>query len=374
MLITDKERLASFAAPERIWQGIPSIERTGRGRMFAVFYSGNIKETLGNYVVLLTSDDDGKTWTDPAACVYTGEMSRAYDSSLWIDPKGRLWWFWSVMPVNTVWCSVCDDPDAEELKWSALRCIGGEVMMNRPIVCRDGRWLLPMAVWRDGVRNPAIEPPFGPEKLSFVYESRDEGRTFTRLGGADVPERSFDEHMLLEEKSGRLRMLVRTFYGIGESYSCDGGRSWSEGKDSGIKGPCSRFHIQRLSSGNVLLVNNDDAKVRRDLSAWISRDDGRTWLGPLLLDEREDVSYPDAVERDGRIWIIYDRDRGGFKRSAEEAEKCAREILYACVTEREIEEGKLSDPSSRLKQVISRLGKVKGSAAALYENDREFFV
>ena len=75
MLITDKTKLKHFSAEKRIWQGIPSIERTKKGRMFSVFYSGNIMETNGNYVVLLMSDDDGATWSGPIAAAYVGESS-----------------------------------------------------------------------------------------------------------------------------------------------------------------------------------------------------------------------------------------------------------------------------------------------------------
>ena len=58
MLITDKKQLDSFLPHTRVWQGIPSIEKTKGGRLFATFYSGDVKENAGNYCVLLQSDDD----------------------------------------------------------------------------------------------------------------------------------------------------------------------------------------------------------------------------------------------------------------------------------------------------------------------------
>lgn len=60
MLITDKSELQKYGTLHRLWQGIPGIEVTEKGRIFSVFYSGNTKETLGNFVVLLQSDDGGK--------------------------------------------------------------------------------------------------------------------------------------------------------------------------------------------------------------------------------------------------------------------------------------------------------------------------
>lgn len=78
--------------------------------------------------------------------------------------------------------------------------------------------------------------------------------------------------------------------------------------------------------------------------AKISFDDGKTWVGGLMLDERSEVSYPDGTQApDGLIYITYDRERSK-----------AREILMAAFTEQDILAGKPVDPRCRLKQVVSR--------------------
>jgi hypothetical protein len=78
------------------------------------------------------------------------------------------------------------------------------------------------------------------------------------------------------------------------------------------------------------------------LTALISDDDGKTWKFNILLDERNNVSYPDAVQaKDGRIFIIYDHDRYGKK-----------EILMATITETDIKAGKIVTPGSMLKRPI----------------------
>ena len=49
---------------------------------------------------------------------------------------------------------------------------------------------------------------------------------------------------------------------------------------------------------------------RCDLTAFLSTDDGNTWSGGLLLDERTAVSYPDIAQSpDGDIYVHYDRNR-----------------------------------------------------------------
>ncbi len=65
------------------------------------------------------------------------------------------------------------------------------------------------------------------------------------------------------------------------------------------------------------------------MTAYISKDDGHTWLGGLLLDERKGISYPDGFQTsDGRIHIQYD-----YKR------ECG-EILMAVFKEEDVLAGK----------------------------------
>jgi hypothetical protein len=52
VLITDCSQLKKYGTAYRLWQGIPGIEVTRKGRIFLTFYSGGTKEEIGNYVVL----------------------------------------------------------------------------------------------------------------------------------------------------------------------------------------------------------------------------------------------------------------------------------------------------------------------------------
>jgi hypothetical protein len=85
-------------------------------------------------------------------------------------------------------------------------------------------------------------------------------------------------------------------------------------------------------------------RVRDNLTAYLSEDDGKTWQGGLLLDERSGVSYPDGFEKeDGRIYIIYDFDRLGEKT-----------ILLAVFTEDDVLKGKDSSGKVRLRVLINQ--------------------
>lgn len=367
MFITDETELQKYAAEHRVWQGIPSIEITKKGRIFSTFYSGGIKEELDNYVMLVMSEN-GVDFTEPIAVAYK-ENHRCFDPCVWIDPIGRLWFTWSMIPDHGTYAVICDNPDSDKLEWSDVIFIGHDVMMNKPTVLSTGEWLFPLAVWKDGIRVLSSEYDTKEyERGSFVYKTIDNGKTFEKLGSSDVENRSFDEHMVLELRDGRLAMFVRTFYGIGVSYSFDNGKTWSIGQDSGLGGPSSRFFIKRLDSGRVLLVNHDSTNERNNLTAFLSEDDCKTWKYKLLLDERINVSYPDAtVGNDGYIYITYDRERGALMKSLDEAYAAAREILYAKITEADILAGRLISPESKLKCIISKLGKYAEESKNPYE-------
>jgi len=97
----------------------------------------------------------------------------------------------------------------------------------------------------------------------------------------------------------------------------------------------------------LLLVKHgpiEKAIGRSHLTAFLSKDDGRTWSGGLLLDERSGVSYPDGVQaEDGTIRIIYDYSR-----------REAKEILMARFTEEDVLQGKLVSDKSALGMLVNK--------------------
>ncbi|MDD3588420.1 MAG: exo-alpha-sialidase, partial [Thermoguttaceae bacterium] len=183
-----------------------------------------------------------------------------------------------------------------------------------------------------------------------VFVSTDQGKTFSRLGIARVPQNAyvFDEHNLIEKKDASIWLLARTRYGIGESFSFDHGKTWTEVAPSKTLKHCSsRFFIRRLQSGNLLLVKNGPADRdvgRSQLTAMISKDDGKTWSSGLVLDERSGVSYPDGNQApDGTIYVTYDYSRYD-----------AKEICVARFTESDVNAGKIITPSSQLNLIANK--------------------
>jgi len=334
--------LPLHAATNRAFQGIPSMAVAPGGRLWATWYASKTPgEDHNNYVVLSTSGDDGKSWrevltVDPDQ----GGPVRAFDPQLWMAPDGKLRLSWSQSighdgTVAGVWFLATDEPESQRPAWQPPVRITDGIMMCKPLVLSTGEWVLPASTWRKT------------DDSARMIVSTDWGESWSLRGACNVPQevRAFDEHMFIERKDGSLWLLARTKYGIGESVSTDRGAIWPELKPSGIAHPSARFFIQRLNSGNLLLVKHgpiDQRTGRSHLTAFVSADDGKTWGGGLLLDERGGVSYPDGQQTpDGLIRIIYDYSRTG-----------TRHILMAAFREEDAAAGKPVSDSVRLRRLV----------------------
>ena len=334
------------------------IERTPKGRLWACWVAGG--DSPEAFFVLNSSDDDGETWSKPRLVLDSHSKNLPRERSilvgnLWTDPKGRLWViFDQSMDMfdgrGGVWATVCENPDADEPVWSKPRRIWHGVTLNKPIVLKSGEWMMPISLDQRGGFGPfkGCFAELDPVRGANVFVSTDEGATWERRGAATFPDPDWHEHMVVERKDGSLWMLARTGKGLMESVSTDGGRTWGEATPSAIQHPVARFHLRRLASGRILLVKHgltiDTHDGRSQLTAWLSEDEGRTWRGGLLLDERKGISYPDGFQApDGTIYLSYDRNRA-----------TDGEILMARFTEEDILAKEFKGPKSKGKILISR--------------------
>lgn len=355
------------ARENRTFQGIPGINRTAKGRLFALWYTGGTTECRENYVTIAISDDDGLSWLESAAIIDPPHPAvRAFDPALWTTPDGRFLVFWAQScggesgnwevydGIAGVWFSELENPDddPEKFRFTPPRRISNGVMMNKPTVLEDGTWALPCSAWSgDHPKHESLEVVQG----AYMVVSTDNGATFSRRGLVDMNgmKFSFDEHMFVRLQDGRLACYCRVQNGTSESFSEDNGRTWSSPVLSAtIPGIDSRFFIRRLKSGRLLLIANDPPEKtpdipfsgRRNMTAFLSDNDGKTWHSKLLLLDRDpDVSYPDAVEtEDGFIYVIYDSGR-----------RVGGHIFCSKITEADILAGKLLSPGTFLNREVS---------------------
>lgn len=358
----------------RNYNMVMGADVTPGGRIWAVWSGGGDSEL--SYLIAATSDDRGATWSPPRLVIDPpdtpgGIPIRTLIGNFWTDPDGHLWLFFDQAAGffdgrSGVWATVCENPDADEPTWSTPQRIGHGGALNKPIVLSTGEWLLPVALPpRKYIRisterhNPTIDPSTAPADFSkqfadldhqrdaHVYISSDKGKTWVRGGGVLFPQQSFHEPTLVQLNDGRVWMLARTPDGIYESYSNDAGRTWSEPQKrfTHVDG---RHYIGRLASGRLLMVRHgpmDKLLPRRShLTAFLSDDDGQTWTGGLVLDERSMISYPDGFQySDGVISIIYDNNRYG-----------QAEVLMARFREEDVLAGEFKATDARQRLVVSK--------------------
>lgn len=358
-----------YSSTRRMFQGIPGIERAANGRLWVSRFSGSTGEgSPDNYILLITSDDNGHTWSNLKVVVDMPDTRvRLCDPCLWIDPHGRLWFFWCQAYFEAipnawlhcgVWAMMTDNPEDADPIWSEPRRLCEGVALNKPTILDNGDWVLPVNLKKHlsgfegeftmegGRKIKASEVP------SSIVVMTIKGEDFFYRGAAPINDSkdydSTSEPMLVELGDGTLWMLIRMRYGMGESLSHDGGLTWSPIVPSSIKHTGSRFFFRKLNSGSLLLVKHgplDKRTSRELLTAYISKDDGSTWTDGFMLDERYHLSYPDGIQApDGRIYVVYDHGR---------YPGTPREILMAVFTEADVLAGEPS-AKTRLKVLVNK--------------------
>lgn len=343
--------------------------RTPKGRLWSAWVAG--EDGPKAFMVAATSDDNGQTWSKPRFVIDSQSPDLPIPRSVivgnfWTDPSGKLWFFFDQTMNHYdgrsgLWVTVCENPDDETPVWSKPYRIWHGSVLNKPIITSKGEWLLPVQLPRLAGVGPfnRVYEELRPLQGAHVFASTDQGKTWVRRGMVDLPKPDWPEHQIVELKDGRLWMAGRTRDGAMQSFSSDDGQTWTQPEPATFKQPVARFHLSRLASGRILLVKHGQtidsfeaelAGGRTKLTAWLSEDEGATWKGGLMLDERTGISYPDGFQDpDGTIVVTYDRNR-----------KTDGEILMAQITEEDILKGELVNPKSRLKILVSRPLKGRG--------------
>ena len=296
----------------------PSIAVTENGRRFVGWHQGGTSEPKEGNCLMFAYSDDGDTWTR-AFVVDTWENRIPLSSKKHVvcdydfqavEIEGK-----SVIKVlytlrlnhdgNTArncatWSFTLLNPDDPVADWqfSEQKFAFYGVPRNGFLVLSDGRYM--------AVPNSTVD-----ERYNEVYVSDDNGETWQKISTVYAPQcTNFDETVLVEKLDGALWLTFRSTRGVVmESFSYDGGLTWTLTRKSNIVNPSSRFEIVRLLSGKLMLVHNDHESARTGMTVAISEDDGETWENKLCL-YAGNCSYPAAaVLKNGKIYITFDDGR-----------------------------------------------------------------
>jgi len=238
-------------------------------------------------------------------------------------PKaGPLMLFYKVGPSPSEWWGMRMTSADEGRTWSKPVRLGthpavGDLIgpvKNKPVQLPDGTILCPSSreVEIDGKDQWRVHMEF----------SRDGGQTWEVTGPInDGIEFNAIQPSILFHGNNTLQLLCRTQQGwIGESWSHDLGKTWSQIKATGLPNPNAGTDAVTLADGRQLLVYNHTTNRggfpsgRNMLNVALSPD-GKTWKPVMTLERsRGEFSYPAVIQHsDGKVHISYTYQRRSIK-------------------------------------------------------------
>ena len=150
---------------------------------------------------------------------------------------------------------------------------------------------------------------------NFVVYSDDNGMTWK------VSQRAYeggDEAKLMELVDGRVLISVRQTGARGYNYSSNGGLAWgTQGRWECMKSNACNGDMLRLAatdcgdSCNILLHSIPNSMERRDVSIFVSYDEGLTWQDPVLLFDGPSVYSSMTLLKNGSVGVLVEENPNG---------------------------------------------------------------
>ena len=285
-----------------------TIAETPEGIVAAWF--GGTREGNKDVEIWVSHLKDGK-WTAPvsAANGILNDTTRyaCYNPVLYKVPGGELILFYKIGPNVAGWTGWLKRSKDNGHTWSEREALPDGYLgpiKNKPELI-NGTLVCPSSTERNGW------------KVHFEY-TNDWGKTWTKSAPINDPEKfNAIQPSILKYKNGDLQTLGRTRNTvIYQSWSKDGGKTWSEMTALDMPNNNSGTDAVSLMDGRQLLVYNhvlpDSSWVRgkgprTPLNVSLSKD-GEKWFAALILEDSpiSQYSYPSVIQsKDGMVHIVY---------------------------------------------------------------------
>jgi predicted neuraminidase len=295
-----------------------AIVETADGSLIASWFAGTWEKNIDVAVVYRKKTPGAKGWGDLRVLHKTPGRFEG-NSCYLVDKEGKLWAFFNTAKSGWTlnWIRYKTSTDNGDT-WSEphwFRKIYGWLIRDRPIILKNGEWLLPTYSEVLGYR-------------SFVNISSDEGKTWKKYGRVGP-------HCLqpnvVQLRDGSLLMYCRvdTLKRIHQSRSTDNGRNWSKIEPTQFKNPNAGISLLALKNGNLVLSWNESETERCPLNVALSEDEGKTWpyVKSLETDSQHalslsgtspvrsgEFSYPYSIQaKDGTIHLVHTVGRRQIK-------------------------------------------------------------
>lgn len=282
-----------------------TIVETPEGLVAAWF--GGTREGAPDVGIWLSRRLKGN-WSPPAE-VATGAQPDGTRHPCWNPvlfelPDKTLALYYKVGPTPRTWWGMVRTSKDHGQTWSEPARLPEGVLgpiKNKPVRLADGTILNPSST----------ETNEQPSLWRVHFErSTDGGRTWTIVRPAPPPdgrELHAIQPSILVHADGRLQAVGRSrSQRIFETWSSDGGRTWSALALTVLPNPSAGTDAVTLRNGGHLLVYNHTPKGRTPLNVAVSRD-GKRWSAALVLEhEPGEYSYPAVIQTsDGLVHVTY---------------------------------------------------------------------
>ncbi len=299
-----------------------TIEKTPSGLVAAWF--GGTHEKHPDVGIWVSLHRNGK-WSTPKE-VANGIQTETLRYPCWnpvlFQPQsGPLMLFYKVGPSPREWWGMLITSEDEGKTWSTPEVLGegplGPLLgpiKNKPIQLADGTIICPSST-ETKVDNVAYW------KVHFEC-TKDLGKTWEVVGPINDGVK-FDaiQPSILTYANGALQILCRSRqHVITQSWSEDGGKTWSEMLPTTLPNPNSGTDAVTLQDGRQLLIYNhtirgDRFPSGRNMLNLAISENGTSWKPIMTLERAEgEFSYPAIIQSsDGLVHITYTYDRQSVK-------------------------------------------------------------
>jgi predicted neuraminidase len=282
-----------------------TIADTRDGLVAAWF--GGTREGAQDVGIWLSRHING-AWTAPVE-VATGVQADGtrhpcWNPVLFVLPDNTLALFYKVGPSPQTWWGVVRVSKDHGRTWSEGSRLPDGVLgpvKNKPVRLGDGTIVSPSS----------SETTDKPSLWRVHFErSTDGGKTWTIVRPARPPdgtELHAIQPSILVHPGGRLQAVGRSrSQKIFETWSADGGRTWSALTLTNLPNPSAGTDAVTLRDGRHVLVYNHTPKGRSPLNVALSKD-GKQWSAAAVLEnEPGEYSYPAVIQTaDGLVHITY---------------------------------------------------------------------
>ncbi|RIW13171.1 neuraminidase (sialidase) [Algoriphagus lacus] len=266
-------------------------------------------------VSIWMSRGDGKTWETPQK-VAKIRNDPHWNPVLFNAPDGKLHLYFKVGKEIDDWETWVQTSEDKGKTWSEPKELvpgdrgGRGPVRNHILILSDGTWLAPASNEKNKVWN------------AFLDRSMDGGKTweatpFLELDRTLIPEEGVIQPTAWESSPGNVHLLMRSSGGkIARSDSKDYGKTWSPIYLTDLPNNNSAIEVAHLGREKIALIYNPVSGNwgdRNPINLAISLDNGKSWKIDQIIEKGDDpeteFSYPSIILDGEHLVLTYTWNR-----------------------------------------------------------------